>query len=583
MKLKIPEINLPDKTRFNILCILVGVLAATASILLKTIVYYIAHFVRTAIGAGSFNFLYFTLPIIGIILTVLFVKYFVRDSLAHGITKALFAISKCDSKLPHHNNYTSIIAGALTVGFGGSVGLEAPIVLTGSSIGSSIAQLFHLNYRTRTLLLGCGAAAAVASIFKAPIAGTIFALEVLMIEMNVASLIPLLISAVTGSLLSALFLGQNVVFGFAVFEQFNIYNSLYYVVLGLFCGIVGLYFTLVMEFVENRFSKFVHPITKIAVGGILLGLIIYLVPPLYGEGYESLSHLFSEHPSMLLDNSLFDNLGEDKWLVLLFLFLIILLKPFASSLTTGAGGVGGVFGPSLFLGGISGYLFSGVVNNLELGVLSQRNFSLVGMAGVLSAIMQSPLTAIFLIAEITGGYTLFAPIIITTTVAYITIHRFEKYSVYTKRLANKGELLTHDKDKAVLTLLKFEDVLETDFKTVNVCGFLGDLIKEVSHSSRNTFIVLNDDGDFMGLISLDDIRSIMFDEELYEQIKVDTIMHQPVGIVQKSDTAEDVMAKFNLTGAWNLPVVEGTKYIGCISRSKMLTSYRDLLVEVSLK
>jgi CIC family chloride channel protein len=576
--------KLSEKSFINLLSLFIGFTTGIVAVLLKTIVHNTSQFVKSLASIDSSNYLFFAFPLIGILLTFLFVKYHVKDTLSHGISRVLFAISKKSSFIPPHNNYSSLIASTLTVGFGGSVGLEAPVVLTGASIGSNFARIFNLSYRARTLLLGCGAAAAISSIFKAPIAGTVFALEVLMLDLSVSSIIPLLISAVMGSLVSALLLGQKVVFNFAVFEAFNIDNTLLYVLLGIFCGFIGLYFTKVLEKTEFIFSNIKNQFVKILLGGGILGLLIYFFPPLYGEGYESLADLFSNHPTSVLNHSYFLPYFNSFWLVSLFLLLVILFKAIASSLTTTAGGVGGVFGPSLFLGGVTGYLFSSLINHIQFidKTISTRNFSLVGMAGVLSAVMQSPLTAIFLIAEITGGYSLFVPIIITSTVAYITIHQFESYSVNTKRLAVAGELITHDKDLAVLTLLNINELVETDFKLVNINGVLGDLIVEVAQSNRNAFVVVDAYENFKGIISLDDIRNIMFDDELYEQVKIKSLMKQPPTIILQSDTAAVVMDKFKRTKAWNLPVVdENNKYIGFLSKSKILSNYREVLVNVS--
>ena len=574
--------NLPETTSLNLLSVFIGIVTGFAAVLLKTIVHNTSLFVNSIVNIDSANYLYFALPLIGIILTVLFVRYFVRDSLAHGVSKVLSAISKKESKLPKHNNYSSIIASTLTVGFGGSVGLESPVVITGASLGSNLAQKFNLDYRTRTLLLGCGAAAAVASMFKAPIAGTIFALEILMLDLSIASLVPLLLAAVTGSIIATLLLGENVVFNFAVFESFYINDTFFYVLLGIFCGLVGLYFTKVLEFVEGKFTnKLTNTVHKVLIGGGLLGLLIYFFPPLYGEGYETLSFIFSRNPTDALHHSYFWVLSENVWFVILFLFLVVIFKAFAVAFTTGAGGIGGIFAPSLFLGGITGFIFSSVINLLNIGTVSQRNFALVGMAGVMSAIMQAPLTAIFLIAEITNGYELFIPIIITSVIAYITIHKFEIHSIYTKRLAKSGELITHDKDKEVLILLKINELIETDFNIVDINSYLGDLIVEVVTSSRNIFVVTDKENNFMGVIYLDDIKKIMFDNELYSSIKVTSIMRLPQAVINKEDTAQEVMKKFEKTGAWNLPVVDDTKYIGFLSRSKVLTSYRNLLIEIS--
>ena len=433
------EKKVPQRTYLHVLSLIVGVVTSIATVILKTVVHTTAVFVNSISNADSANLLYFALPLIGITLTVLYVNYYVKDSLGHGISKILFSISKNDSKIAPHNKYSSIIASTLTVAFGGSVGLEAPAALTGSAIGSNLADRFKVDYRERTLLLGCGAAAAVACIFKAPIAGVIFALEVLMLNLSISSIVPLLLSAVTGSIVSILLLGESVVFNFAVFEPFQIEFVFYYVLLGIVCGVVGLHFTRALEFIESAFVKRVKSkAQKVLIGGVALGVLIFFFPPLYGEGYETLVHLFSKNPTGALQHSLFLPFAGNVWVFVLFLLLVIFFKAFAVAFTTGSGGVGGVFAPSLFLGGITGFVFSTVIKELQLGDISQRNFALVGMAGVMAAVMQAPLTAIFLIAEITGGYELFIPIIITATCSYLTIHKFT-LCIY-KKISCSGRL-----------------------------------------------------------------------------------------------------------------------------------------------
>ena len=435
----------------------------------------------------------------------------------------------------------------------------------------------------RTLLLGCGSAAAVACIFNAPIAGTIFALEVLMLDLTINALIPLLLSAVTGSIVSELLLGQSVVFNFAVFEPFDLNNTLLYVFLGIICGLVGLYFTRTLEFIEDFFStKLASTSKRIILGGLLLCILIFLFPPLYGEGYETLMYLFSPNPENVLNLSVLYSYSGNILSFIIFLLLIVFLKAYAVGITTGSGGVGGVFAPSLFLGGITGFIFALIINMFSITNVSQRNFALVGMVGTMSAIMQAPLTAVFLIAEITGGYALFIPIIITATFAYITIHKFEKNSVYTKKLALSDNLLTHNKDQAILTLLKMDNLIETDFHTVNYEARFGDLISEVVDSTRNIFPVVDDNREFKGLIFLNDIRKIMFNYNLYDEIEIKNLTKKASAVIYKDAPMKDVMKTFESTNEWNLPVIdEAGKYIGFLSKSKVLTSYRELLREVS--
>ena len=577
------EKKVPQSLFFHSLSVIIGILTALVAVILKTIVHYLGIFVREIARLDSTHILYFLLPLMGIIITVFYVKKYVNDSLAHGISKILYSISKNESKLKKHNKYSSVIASTFTVAFGGSVGLEAPAALTGAAIGSNLAERFHLDYRMRTLLLGCGSAAAVACIFNAPIAGTIFALEVLMLDLTINALIPLLLSAVTGSIVSELLLGQSVVFNFAVFEPFDLNNTLLYVFLGIICGLVGLYFTRTLEFIEDFFStKLASTSKRIILGGLLLCILIFLFPPLYGEGYETLMYLFSPNPENVLNLSVLYSYSGNILSFIIFLLLIVFLKAYAVGITTGSGGVGGVFAPSLFLGGITGFIFALIINMFSITNVSQRNFALVGMAGTMSAIMQAPLTAVFLIAEITGGYALFIPIIITATFAYITIHRFEKNSVYTKKLALSDNLLTHNKDQAILTLLKMDNLIETDFHTVNYEARFGDLISEVVDSTRNIFPVVDDNREFKGLIFLNDIRKIMFNYNLYDEIEIKNLTKKASAVIYKDAPMKDVMKTFESTNEWNLPVIdEAGKYIGFLSKSKVLTSYRELLREVS--
>lgn len=577
------EKTIPQRMFFHFLSIFIGIVAALVTVVLKTIVYYLGVFVREIAKLDTTNLLYFILPLIGIILTVIYVRIYIKDSLAHGVSKILFAICKNDSKIKKHNKYSSVIASTLTVAFGGSVGLEAPAALTGAAIGSNISERFNLDYRKRTLLLGCGTAAAIACIFKAPIAGTIFALEVLMLDLSMSAIVSLLLAAVTGSIISALLLGQNVVFNFVVYETFELHNILFYIILGAICGIVGLYFTRILEFIEVQIaSKLKSPFKRIIIGGLGLCVLIFLFPPLYGEGYETLMYLFSKNPENILNYSILFSFSDNIFTFIIFIILIILLKAYAVGLTTASGGVGGVFAPSLFLGGLTGFLFAVILNTAHIGSVSQRNFALVGMAGVMSAVMHAPLTAIFLIAEITGGYGLFIPIIVTATFAYITIYRFEKHSIYTKKLALAGDLLTHNKDKAVLTLLKMKDLIETDFNTVNYNANFGTLIPKIIDSKRNIFPVIDDEGIFRGLIFLNDVREIMFDKNLYNKIEIKNLAKQPKSVIYNDASMQEVMDIFKFTQEWNLPVLDSNrKYIGFLSKSKVLTSYRNLLCEVS--
>jgi CIC family chloride channel protein len=560
----------------------VGILSGLAAVVLKNTVHFTRDLLQQVMERGTLGFLYLALPGIGIILTVLFIKYFVKDKISHGVARILYSISKQGSKIKRHNTYSSIISSTITIGFGGSVGAEAPIVLTGAAIGSNIGQAFRLNYKTITLLLGCGAAAAIASIFKAPLAGLVFTLEVLMLDLTMASIIPLLIAAVSATTVSYFLMGRDVTFAFDIVEPFALYKIPFFILLGIFCGLISYYFTNTTLRVEGKFSTITNPYKKILIGGLLLGLLIFIFPPLYGEGFNTLQALLNGEPTTILNNSLLFPFRDNAWVILISLGLLLLFKVYAMAATTGAGGIGGIFAPTLFMGGVAGYFLSKLLNLLFKPGLNEGNFTLVGMAGMMAGVMHAPLTAIFLIAELTGGYALFIPLMITSTIAYITIIYFEPYSIYTKRLAAKGELITHHKDKAVLTLLKLGNVVENDFISVKPDDTLGKLVKAISQSRRNIFPVIDSDGMILGIVQLDDIRELMFDTRRYENTYVSELIAIPPDFVSIHESMESVMLKFEDTGAWNLPVVDKEgKYIGFVSKSKIFSAYRNVLVQFS--
>jgi CIC family chloride channel protein len=563
-----------------ILSFVIGIFSGLAAVLLKNTVHYIQHFLLNRFSADKLNYLYLFFPLVGIILTVLFVRYFVKDRIGHGVSRILFAISKQNGRIKPHNNYTSLIAGTLTVGFGGSVGLEAPIVLTGSSIGSSLGHIFRMNYKTTIVLIGCGAAGAIAGIFKAPIAAVIFALEVLMLDLTLWSIIPLLISAVTALTISYFFLGKAEIFSFELTEQFALGRIPYYIILGIFCGLVSYYFTRLTLIIESAFNKFNNPVLKPLTGGLMLGLMILFLPPLYGEGYNTLDALLNGNAGEITFGSLFYGMQDHFWMFGIFLLLILVFKVLATSVTNGAGGVGGIFAPTLFMGGIAGYFVARLVNLFQFAEVSERNFSLVGMAGMMAGVMHAPLTAIFLIAEITGGYGLLLPLIITSTIAFITIMYFEPHSIYTIRLAQRGELITHHKDKAVLTLIDMEKVIERDFITLAPSDRLGDIIEAISRSKRNIFPVINN-GMLVGIVLLDDIRHIIFNTEMYDTTYVRDLLILPPAHVEPNEPMDQVMKKFEETGTWNLPVINNGKYIGFLSKSKLFSVYRKWLLDIS--
>jgi chloride channel protein, CIC family len=560
-----------------LLSLVVGLLSALAAALLKNTI----HFAQNFLTNRSGSILYFFFPLAGMLLTVLFVKYVVRDKIGHGISRILYAISKKKGNLRVHNTWTSIIASTLTIGFGGSVGAEAPIVLTGSSIGSSIGRFFKLNYRSITLLIGCGAAGAVSGIFKAPIAGIVFVLEILMLDLTISSVVPLLISSVTAATVAYFLMGDKVLFSFTVVEPFNISNIPWYIVLGIISGMLSLYFSKMTLFLEGSYEKIKNIYFRLVIGGLVLCGLVYLFPPFYGEGYSTIMSLLQGNTNAVFNSSVFGNLSDNFLLIILFMTGLILLKVVVSSSTNGAGGVGGIFAPTLFIGGINGYFVATLLKRIAGVDLPDNRFVLVGMAGLMAGVMHAPLTAIFLIAEITGGYTLLIPLIITSTVAYITTRSFEKHSIYHVQLAERGELITHDKDKAVMTMMNWKKEIETDLIKVKPTQKLGDLVKIISQSKRNIFPVVDEYNILEGVVSLDDVREIMFNQELYSTMIIRELMTIPPSYIDKKESIEVVMETFRKTGAWNLPVLDNGYYVGFISKSRIFAKYRDLLMEFS--
>ena len=578
------EKNISEKHFILMLSFFVGILTALAALILKYLIHLIQNFLTDNFDTTGANYLYLVYPVIGIFLTGLFIRNIVKDDIGHGVTKILYAISRRQGRIKRHNVWSSVIASGITIGFGGSVGAEAPIVLTGSAIGSNLGSVFKMEHKTLMLLVGCGAAGAIAGIFKAPIAGLVFTLEVLMIDLTMASLLPLLISSVTAATVSYIFTGTEAMFKFHQDQIFTMERIPYVILLGIFCGLVSLYFTRAMNSVENVFRKYNNPYIKLAIGGVMLSVLIFLFPPLYGEGYDTIELLLNGVSTAdwdtVMNNSFFYGYGN---LLLVYLTLIVLFKVFASSATNGGGGCGGIFAPSLFLGCVAGFVFSNFANSLGFFPdLPEKNFALMGMAGLMSGVMHAPLTGIFLIAELTGGYDLFLPLMIVSVSSYLTIIVFEPHSIYSMRLAKKGQLLTHHKDKAVLTLMKVENVVEEDFDIVRPEMDLGELVKVISKAKRNLFPVVDASGVLLGIVVLDDIRNIMFRQELYHRLKVDKLMTSPPAKLLVTDPMEIVMRKFDDTKAWNLPVIdEDGKYLGFVSKSKIFNSYRQVLVHFS--
>ncbi|MCM1033680.1 MAG: chloride channel protein [Odoribacter sp.] len=573
------EKHISERTFLIFLALLVGVFGGLAAQLLKYLIHTISSILTSHINLHEGNYLYILLPTLGVVITALYVRFLVKDNISHGVTRVLWAISQNKSRMKRHNIYTSLLASSVTIGFGGSVGAEGPIVFTGAAIGSNLGSAFRMSPRILMILVGCGAAAGIAGIFKAPIAGMLFTLEVLMLDLTTVSVMPLLISAITSATIAYMYTGFSFEFFFVQSEDFITAKIPPVIVLGIVTGLVSLYFTRVMNMMENFFSRFSRPWIKTIIGCTILSLLVFLLPPLYGEGYDSIMGLLAGDPSSIVDGSIFYGDRESVLFIVLFISLIILTKAFATSATNGAGGVGGTFAPSLYVGCMTGFLFAFVFNMVGFDiVLSNKNFALIGMAGVMSGVMHAPLMAIFLTAELTGGYHLFLPLLIVSTIAYGTIKIFEPYSIYTMRLAKQGKLLTHQKDRAVLTLLKMDSVIETDFMSVRPEMTLKEMVDVIAQSNRNLFPVLNGAGILLGVVQLDDIRNIMFRPDLYRKMNVASFMTIPPDKIMIGQTMEEVMKRFDTSGAWNLPVVDKEgRYFGFISKSKIFNSYRRVL------
>ena len=574
-----------ERNQLLVLSLVVGIVVGLAAVLLKTLISVLQEGLRDAFGGVLGGSLYYlALPGIGMLLAMLFCKYVIKDSIGHGVTKALQAVSRHESRIKPHNMWSSVAASSVTIGFGGSVGAEAPIVYTGAAIGSNFARYMGLSYRSMTVLLGCGAAAAVAGIFKAPLAGVLFVLEILLFNISMTSMMPLLLSTVSATVVSYTLLGSSTPFE-CTLTPFELKNIPYYIILGLFCGACSIYFIRTTLKLEDRIGKMENAYLKWIMCAVGLGILIFLFPPLYGEGYESLGVLLNGKELSLDGQPPLAFLAHSPWSVPIFFMLILLLKVFSMTLTNAGGGVGGTFGPTLFVGAIAGFVVARTLNMLFDGTavsVPEQNFVLVGMAGLMAGVMQAPMTAIFLIAEISGGYDLFLPLILTSTIAFGTTRIVEKYSIYTKRIAQRGELLTHDSDQAVLTLLKVSDVIETDFSTVKIDDTLGRLVEVVSESTRNIFPVLDSVDRFQGFVSLEDIRKDMFRTDEYETLHVFNFMRSAEEYVYEDEKMDSVMKKFEVTSAWNLPVVRRDRtYVGFVSKSKIFSAYRDELKVVS--
>ena len=579
------EDHIPEKSFVVILAIIIGVASGLAAVLLKFLIGTISGLVNSVTEASQANYYYLVFPIIGIFLTGIYVRYVVRDNISHGVTRVLYAIAQKKSRLKFYNMYASLASSSVTIGCGGSVGAEGPIVFTGAAIGSNLGQAFRLSPHMLMMLVGCGAAAGISGIFKAPIAGVLFTVEVLMLDLTAGSVMPLIMASVAGATVAYVFTGYNVEFFFTQSEMFYTSRIPYVVLLGVFCGLVSVYFTKMIEVMERMFGRISRPRYRFFLGSILLSVLIFVFPPLFGEGYESINYLLNGHVEQIFNNSLFYGMRSSVGAMLLLVGALCFMKVFATSATNGGGGVGGTFAPSLYVGCMAGFLFAYAVNSLGIVdptmPLSTKNFALVGMAGVMAGVMHAPLMAIFLTAEMTGGYSLFLPLLIVAAISYGTSRIFSNYSIYTKRLALQGELLTHQKDKTVLTLLKMDSVIETDFIPVHPDMSLKQMVDVISKSKRNLFPVTDDDGQLLGIVLLDDIRNIMFRPDLYRRMHVKRFMSMPPAKVELGTPMDQVMKMFDNTGAWNLPVVEEGRYVGFVSKSKIFNSYRQVLKHYS--
>ena len=573
--------NLSEKQFTYLLAVVVGFLSGLVALTIKNTVHLIEYILTESFVQEYHFVLYIFYPLIGILIARWFIKRVVKQKVNKGIPNTLYAISKRNALIRKHNLYSSMVTAAITVGFGGSAGLEGPTVGTTSGWGANLATLFKLPYKTRTLLIGCAASGAMAALFNAPVAAIVFAIEVIMLDLTTASLIPLLLASASAAITSQFFLGDDVLFHFDITEEFLFEHIPYYLGLGIFTGLGSVFFFRTFVSINAIFDRMKRQRVKTIVAGSILGLLLFLLPPLYGEGYHIINAIIEGRPFDALDGTLFEAFDDNMLVLLLFVLSLGLAKVAAMTLTFRAGGVGGAFAPTLFMGAMFGFVFSQGINHFGLGELPISDFTLVAMAGLMAGNLHAPLMAIFLIAEITGGYELFVPLMITASIAFVTVKRFNPHSIYTAQLARRGELITHNKDKAVLTLLRLHREIETDFITVDAYDTLGDLVKVISRSKRNLFPVIDKDNNFIGVVNLDEVREVIFQQELYETTYVHDLMNNAPDYVQKEDSMDEVMRKFELSGAWNLPVLDdGRKYVGFVSKSKLFSAYRGKLKEI---
>jgi CIC family chloride channel protein len=571
--------NVTDYQFIIFLSIIVGILAGFSAVVIKNLVRLI-HELLSKIATQESSYLYILYPVAGIFLVILFVRYINKHPVRHGIPSVLYSLSKTNGIIKRHNIYSSIIASALTVGFGGSVGLEGPSVVTGAAIGSNIGRFLRLNHKQIILLLGCASAGAMSAIFKAPIAAIVFALEVIMIDLTMSAIVPLLISSATAAFVSYLLLGQNYLYSFEIHKEFVLSQVWFFILLGIITGLISVYFTKMYMLISDFFDNIKNVFSRLLVGGICLGILVFLIPSLFGEGYTAINESLRGDIGYLFENTLYTGLQNSVIAIIVLFLLVIFLKVIATSITFGSGGVGGVFAPTLFTGVNVGLLFARIANMVGFN-LDESNFALVGMAGLIAGVIHAPLTAIFLIAEITGGYELFFPLMIVAAISYATVKIFVSNSVYTIQLAKRGELITHHKDKAMLMMLNVRDLIESDFNMVHPDEKMRDLINVISHAHRNIFPVVESDNTFRGIVKMDDIRHIMFNPELYDNVYVRDLMFMPEHIIDPDDSMEEIAKKFKISDRYNIVVIEKGKYLGFISRAKLFSSYRKLMEDFS--
>jgi len=569
--------HISDRHFVLILSALIGIITGLIAVVLKSSVHNIREFVQTGMQPSQWAFSYILYPTVGIVLSVLFIKYIIKKPIRAGIPNVLYGISRKRGRIDRHNMFSSIVTSSLTVGFGGSVGLEGPTVTTCSAVGSNLGMLFRLNYKQVTLLLACASAATIAAIFKAPIAALVFALEVIMLDLTMWSLIPLLTASMASVLTSYFFMGQDVLYPFQVVHRFQLEDIVWYMGLGIFCGIISFYFGKVYLYVDYIFKKIKNNRFKVLWGGICLGILLFIFPSLYGEGFNDINACLTGDYDYLFNNSIFFNYSENVWVLIILLLAVVLTKVIATSVTVGAGGVGGIFAPSLFIGVNAGVFYSLIINTLGLSNLNVNNFALIAMGGMIAGVLYAPLTGIFLIADISGGYHLFVPLMLTATISYATVRYFVPNSVYTIQLARRRHLMTHDKDKQVLSLMKVSGLIEKGFIVLHIDDSFDEIKEAISESSRNIFPVVDDDNNFKGLVLLDSIRKIMFNPELCKSLMVKDFLLEIKDTIDVDESMHDVASKFQMSGLYNIVVLEEGKYIGFVSRAKVFSTYRRML------